>query len=475
MHGPQMLPGGETVLYTFAAGNSGNTSATWDNAQVVAYSLKTGTRRTLVQGAMEGRYLPTGHIAYAVRGVLFAVPFDLRRLEVTGGPVPLVEGVRTDTSTVHYSVSGTGSLVYLPGPFSGASGHQDLAFVEPAKGTVEPLKLPIGQYETPRVSPNGKRVAFGVDDGREQMVWIYELAGATAMRRLTFGGKNRSPVWSADSDRVAFSSDREGDTAIFWQRADGSGTAERLTKPEQGASHVPESWSPDGKTLLFSTVKGPNQSLWMLSLQDKKTSPFDGVQSINPIDATFSPDGRWVAYQSYETGNGQIFVQPFPSTGTKYQITKTTGNCHHPLWSRDGKNLFYIPGRREFAVVSVTTTPSFAFSNPTSLPRGVFAEGGPDTIRNFDDTRDGRLVAVVPAGPTEAETSRAADPGSAQLVRRDQTARAGQVDGRNRDNVRRSTFDMLRSWPTVLRCSRLRRAWNDERRTTNAERGISGF
>jgi len=409
MHAPQRLPDGETILYTFATGNTGTAGATWDRAQVVAHSLKTGARKTLVQGGMEGRYVASGHIVYAVRGVLFAVPFDVRRLEVTGGPVPLVQGVRTDSSTVHYTVSDTGSLVYAPGGVTGEAGRFDLALIDPVKGSTEPLKLTVGEFQTPRVSPDGRQVAFGVDDGKEQMVWIYDLSGTTSMRRLTFGGRNRFPTWSADSTRVAFSSDREGDSGIFWQRADGTGTAERLTKPEPGTSHIANAWSPDGTWFLFSATKASDVSLWTFSVAEKKAATFGSVQSKSPINPVISPDGRWVVYQSTETGTTQLFAQPIPPNGTKYQISKTSTNSHHPLWSRDGKSLFFIPGRQQFATFAITTSPTFAFGNPTTLPRGVFEEAGPSSITNYDLTRDGRLVGVVAAGRADAEASRAAE------------------------------------------------------------------
>ena len=395
MHAPQRLPDGETILYTLATDGGTTLRARWDDARIGAQSLETGERKTLVQGGMEGRYLASGHLVYAVRGVLFAVPFDARRLEVIGEAVSLVQGVRTDDSTVHYSVSETGSLVYVPGAVSGDARQLDLALIDPDKGSAEPLKLPAGQYGTPRVSPDGRHVAFTVDDGKEQMVSIYDLSGTTSMRRLTFGGKNRYPVWSADSSRVAFASDREGDWAIYWQRADGTGTAERLTKPEPGTSHIANAWSPDGKWLLYSVTKGSDVSLWTLSIQDKKAAAFGGVQSNSLTNAVISPDGRWVVYQSAEVSPTQLFAQPIPPNGTKYQITKTTVASHHPLWSRDGKSLFYIPSRNQFARVDVTTSPSFAFSNPTALPRGLFQEYGTMTVTNFDVTRDGRLVAVV--------------------------------------------------------------------------------
>jgi Tol biopolymer transport system component len=253
-YGPQVLPGGEWVLFTINAASNTNS---WDKAQIVVQSLKSSERRTLISGGSDGRYLPTGHLVYALGGVLFAVPFDLRHLAVTGGPVPIVEGVmrsRTDTTGVaHFSVSSTGSLAFVSGPISKTSSQLDLALIN-RNLALQPLKLPPGPYEYPRLSPEGKRIAFGSDDGKEAVVWIYDLSGASSMRRLTLGGRNRAPIWSANGNYVAFQSDRDGDLAIFWQRADGTTPAERLTKPDKDTAHVPESWSPDGKTLLFSVA-----------------------------------------------------------------------------------------------------------------------------------------------------------------------------------------------------------------------------
>jgi serine/threonine-protein kinase len=184
-YGPQLLPDGEWVLFTIA------TAATrdgWDKAQIVVQSLKTSERKTLVSGGSDGRYVPTGHLVYALGGVLFAVPFDLRHLSVTSGPVPIVEGVSRSntgsTGVAHFSVSSTGSLVFVPGPASASSAQLDLALID-RNGTPQPLKLPSGPYEYPRLSPDGKRVAFGSDDGKDAVVWIYDLSGVTSMRRLT--------------------------------------------------------------------------------------------------------------------------------------------------------------------------------------------------------------------------------------------------------------------------------------------------
>jgi Tol biopolymer transport system component len=362
--------------------------------------LRSGERKTLIEGGSDARYLPTGHLVYALGGTLFAVPFDLRRLEVTGGPVPIVEGVKRGITRAggiaQFSVSSTGSLVYIPGPTATSNALRAFMLADRA-GATEPLKLPPGAYVYPRVSPDGTRLAFGTDDGKEANIWIYELSGASAPRRITFSGKSRFPVWSGDGQRVAFQWDREGDLGLFWQRADGVGAAQRLTKGEQGASHVPDSWSRDGKHLLFTVAQGSTFTLWTFALDDRKTTPFGDVRSNRTIGAVFSPDGRWVAYASAAPGPSGtgIYVQPFPATGARYQIPHL-GNDYHPVWASDGKELFYIPSYGRFAAVSVQTQPSVTFGNPVEMTTVAFTQSylSPD-VRNYDLMPSGKFVALV--------------------------------------------------------------------------------
>jgi serine/threonine-protein kinase len=258
------------------------------------------------------------------------------------------------------------------------------------QGRLEALKMPEAPYEYPRVSPDGKRIAVGTDDGKAANIWIYELSGVTARRQLTFGGRNRVPVWTADGERVAFQSDREGDQAIFWQRADGNGTAERITKPDAGVSHVPQSWSPDGKRVLLAVTKGNETGLWIYTPADKQAARFDDVQGSGPIAAAFSPDGRWIVYNSTDG----TFVQPFPATGAKFQV----GGGIHPFWSPDGTEVFASP-RGGFRSVKITTRPAFAFAPPVDVPRSrPFVNRGPMFERNVDIMPDGqRFVGIVPA------------------------------------------------------------------------------
>jgi Tol biopolymer transport system component len=397
--GPQVLPDGRHVLFSLATGSR----TSWDDAHIVVQSLTSGERKTLIERGSDARYLPTGHIVYAHSGSLFAVAFDPQRLELKGGPTPIVEGVRQSASgAAHFSVSSTGSLIYVPGPVSASSTLMDVGLMD-RKGGIELLKLPPGPYVSPRVSPDGTRLALGTDDDKEAIVWIYDLSGATAMRRLTFGGKNRFPIWSSDGKHVAFQSDRDGDLAIFWQPADG-GTAERLTKPDRGTSHVAESWSPKGDKFLYTVTKGSDMSVWTFSLQDKSATPFDAVHSSNPPGAVFSPDERWVAYTSTEGGTTTVYVQPFPATGAKYQLfAKGSDDPHEAAWSRDGTELFYNPRVSGFEAVSVTTKPTFAFGNPVALPK-PFPTSPASRRRAYDITPGGKFMRLFPAGQTESGT-----------------------------------------------------------------------
>jgi len=200
------------------------------------------------------------------------------------------------------------------------------------------------------------------------------------------------PVWSPDGSRIVFQSDRESDLAVFSHAADGSGTAIRVTKPDAGVAHEPTSWSPDGASLLVEGVKSAERSLSRVSVGDRRIEPPTGIHSTNPINATFSPDGRWVAYGSNEPGTDAIFVEPFPQTGAKYQISRSDIG-HHPVWSRDGGRLFYIPGPGRFA--SVGSSPLRAFrSAPCRQRRGASCSA----------TRS-RTTATTTSDPTDARSA----------------------------------------------------------------------
>ena len=408
-YGPQILPGGDAVLFTLAKGLNSNR---WDTAQIVVQSVKTQERKIIIEGGGDGRYLPSGHLLYAASGSLFAVGFDPATRMVSGERVPILAGVRRSvgftTATAQFSVSNTGTLVYIPGPVDATATLRTLV-VSDRMGATTSLKLPPHNYVHPRVSPDGTRLAVGIDDGQEANIWIYDLDETKAIRRLTLKGRNRYPVWSGDGLRIAFQSEREGDRGIFSQRADGVGEAERLTTALQGASHVPESWSRDGKHLLFTEQKELSYILHSLSIDTKTSAPFGNVKSAEPPGATFSPDGRWIAYASSERAGGGlspnrgIFVQPFPATVAIYQVPKVRLD-YHPVWTPDGKTLLYVPASpQSFVTVSVNTQPSITFGSPIALPQVVPRPSLISSdVRGYDILPDGRILAVIPAFDQDA-------------------------------------------------------------------------
>ena len=386
--GAQLLPDGDTVLFSLGRYDAADARVWLGN--VFIQSIRTGERTKILEGATFPRYLPTGDLVYMAEGTLMRVSFDAARRQGTVGSAVAVEGVNY-AGSAHFAVSDTGVLVYIPGP---ARGGQTAVFFYDRKGAVTPLPLSRGSYSHPRVSPDGKQLAVETSDGTQSVISIYDLSGASAIRRLTFGGNNRLPIWSRDGKRIAFRSDREGDQGIYWQPADGSAPApERLTQAEPGTVHTPESWSPVDDVLLYSITKATETTLWTLSLKDHKTSRFGDVASAGvPTNAAFSPDGHWIAYQAGEAtsfGEPTLYVQPFPPTGTKSEIARGG----RPMWSPDGRELFFVPSPQQFMVVSVTRQPVFTVTNPILVPRR-FGVAGPRNPRPYDILPDGRFVAV---------------------------------------------------------------------------------
>ena len=397
---PQMLPGGRAVLFSVRKGVD-----SWEKAQIVVQPLDGGARSTVMHGGADGRYLATGHLVYAVGGVLFAVPFDVKRFAVTGAHVPIVEGIRRGNfavgtmtaATAQYTVSSTGVLAYVPGPsVSLTNATVDIGLFD-RKGEVQPLKLPPAAYSAPRASRDGTQVALESTsaDGKSVFIVVYELAGKTAPRRLTFEGNSRAPIWSPDGVWIAFQSDREGDGAMFRQKADGSGGVERLTKPDAKKGHTPHSWSADGRHLLFTEETGGDvarPTVWALSLADRKTTRLVDTPAREPM---FSPDGRWIAYSSPEG----VFVAPFPPTGAKYLVAVQGG---HPTWTPAGDELILNTAPQRSTIVSVLTKPSVRFGRASDFPRRGRLEAPPSVSRRQSDVLpDGRIIGVIVQGVTD--------------------------------------------------------------------------
>jgi eukaryotic-like serine/threonine-protein kinase len=372
--------------------SAGPTSVNWTNAHVAVRSVATGEQRNLVQGATQPRYAPTGHLLYAQGGSLMAVPFDSQRLAATGAGFPVVEGILQSTTSgvSQYSISATGALVYIHGDAQAAQNR--LVWVN-RNGAEQAIAAPARPYVFPRLSPDGRRLAVTLQ-GQEVQLWLYDLSRETLTRFAFEGNMNSNPVWTPDGKRIAFNSNKEGPMNLFWQLADGSGGLERLTTSEY--LRFPMSWSPNGQVLAFVEVTPTTgYDLWTLGLGDRKAQPFLRTQ-FNESVPQFSPDGRWLAYISNETGRWEIYVQPYPNSGGKWQISTEGGT--EPVWNRNGRELFYRNGDKMMAV-DIAAQPSFTAGKPHMLFEGHYVPP-PGTTPNYDVSPDGQRFLMIK--PSEA-------------------------------------------------------------------------
>ena len=391
LHGPQMLPGGEWVLFTFRPAGTG----AWDEAQIVVESLTTRERETLITGGRDARYVPTGHLVYGLNGVILAVPFDVGNRQVVGGPVSLIEGVGAgadgNSGAMHFALANNGSLVYVPGS-AGGSDVVSLVWVG-RDGDEERLPAPPRAYDRPRVSPDGTRVAVDIADGDNTDVWIWDLARETPTQ-LTFDeGVDDFPLWTPDGARVVFQSSREGG-GLFWKAADGTGQVERL---KDGAAR-PYAWAADGR-LIFEQAG----DIGVLTMEGERTVEMLLDAEFSETEPALSPDGRWLAYQSRETGTPLIYVQPFPNIDDG-QWNVSLGLGLNPVWSPDGRELFYL-SLTDLMVAQTETEPTFSHRTPEPLFRRLQGMlGGSGVGRRFDIAPVGDRF-IVPKRGTAEQTS----------------------------------------------------------------------
>jgi Tol biopolymer transport system component len=379
---PQLLPGGDAVLFTAAMGSLDPTASPWSKAQIVAHSLRTGERTVILQTGRDARYLPTGHLAYVVEDTLFAVQFDPARLAVHGASTALVQGMWSRESPgANWGVSRNGALAYVP-DLPSDSLRPVWVRRDGAVGRIDNL----AGGTDPRLSPEGRRLLLEVDND----IWIYDLE--TGRRnRVTSGGASR-PGWDPTGTKVAYSSG--GD--IWIAPADGNGPARRVTEGQISA-HV-DSWSPDGKTLAFHRHppgNAPNEIL-AIEPEDPAPKPRPLVQrAFDAENAVFSPDGRYVAYISAETGGREIFIQQFPGPGP--QIPVSVGGGREPVWARNGELFYRNTTGERMMVVKVTTSPSLVVGTPKELFQGTFfvapQTGSPRP--QYDVTSEGQRIIML--------------------------------------------------------------------------------
>jgi serine/threonine protein kinase len=368
---PEFLPGGKSLLFMLAPNN---------NPKIVAQTLGTNEHRDLQQAGIFPRYASSGHLVYFQGSNLIAVLFDPQRLATTGAAVPVLQGVLP----VGFSFSSTGTLIYISDTVG--AGSLKLVWVD-RKGTEQPVPAPAHNYVLPRVSPDGQRVAAGIEETDNQ-IWVYDL-GRDTLTRLTFeGSSNNDPVWTPDGKRIVF---KGTGNRLFWQPADGSAAADTLTNSELSGNNVPGSWSPDGQVLAFMEINPiTGYDIFTLPLTDRKPQPFVRTPSLETAPR-FSPDGHFIAYASDESGRVEIYVRPYPGPGGKWQISTEGGS--EPVWNPRGRELFYRTGHKMMAV-DVTTQPSFSVGKPRMLFEGPYVPT-PRSFPDYDVSPDGQRFLML--------------------------------------------------------------------------------
>jgi Tol biopolymer transport system component len=398
---PQVLPGSKAVLFT--SNTTAGTLAGFEDSDIVVYSIASGQRKTVQRGGFYARYLPSGHVVYMHEGTLFAVPFDLKRLEATGPPAPVLEGVVTAPvfGGAQFSFSDTGNLLYVGG--RGVNLNVSIYWMD-REGKFTPLRETPAFYSNPAFSPDGKRLAVDIVDAKRRDIWVYEWE-RDALTRLTFTGEeNRYPVWTPDGQRIVYCSQEKDTSNLWWIRADGAGDAQRLA--ESKGQQLPGSWRPDGKVLAFSQQNaGTNFDIMTLPIEGNEKSGWKPGEPKPFLDSrftegspAFSPDGHWLAYMSNESGSFEVYVRPFPGPGGKWQIS--TGGGRYPKWSRKGNELFYHTADSKIMMVTYTASgDSFHADKPQLWSPGQFTDRGINY--SFDLHPDGKRFAVLKASGTE--------------------------------------------------------------------------
>jgi serine/threonine-protein kinase len=385
---PEMLPGGRAVLFTITALTGG-----LDAAQVVVLDLQTGTRKILVRGGSHAHYVASGHLVYLAAGTLQAVPFELARLETHGTAVPAVADVETTIrGGVFAVVADDGTLAYVSGSAEGTP--RTLVWVD-RQGQETPIPAPWRPYFLPALSPDGTRLAVFAND-QERDLWLWDL-GRTTLTRLTFTpGVDVVQVWTPDSRRLIFTSERAGVRNLFWQAADGSGAAERLV--ESPNTQYPTAVSPDGRRLIFADeTTQTDTDVMMLEL--------DGTRRVTPLvqspfterNGIVSPDGRWLAYEANDSGRFEVYVRPFPDVSSGHSQVSTNGGTR-PIWSRSGQELIYVAPTGALMEVRVERGASWSATTPAMLVKAGYFTIPIWWGRSYDISPDGQRFLMIKEG-----------------------------------------------------------------------------
>jgi len=379
---PAFLPDGRHFLYLSLG--TGRTPLA-----VSVASLDSPGRTLVMKGGSNVRYAD-GRVIFLRGGTLMSQRFDTRRLELQGEAVPVAEGVQTLFPTGAFTVSQTGVLAYKSG---GTVGGSRLIWFDTAGRQLGTVGGPAA-YGDLSLSPDGKRAAVTLPDSSNgaRDVWLVDLT-RDLMTRFTFDrAEDNGAVWSPDGTRLTFRSNRNGAFHLYEKPSNGSGVETSLLADK--ANMVPLSWSADGRLLLYTVAASkegapPQPDLWVLpSGGDKKPFPFL-TTPFNEVPARFSPDGRWVAYVSNESGQNQVYVVPFPGPGGKWQISTQGGAS--PVWRPDGKEIFYMADDARLMAAAVSFTAS-GMEIGSERPLFQLRPGGPRSF--YDVAPDGRFLVV---------------------------------------------------------------------------------
>jgi eukaryotic-like serine/threonine-protein kinase len=382
---PEVLPGARAVLYTVITQGSTGT-------RIEALDLATGARTVIVEGGSQPRYATSGHLVYAVRGKLQAVPFDPVRLEVVGDAAPVVEGVETKLgNAANFALSASGVLVYQGGDAGTAQAR--VVWVD-RQGREEPLDAPPRAYFVARLSPDGSKVALEARD-EDYDIWIWDLLRRTLTRLTSDPTVDLFPVWTPDGHGIVFASQREpeGFQNLYVQPADGTGEAQQLSEgPEQKQSYA---FARDGRLIIRQVNPGTSGDVHVLSLGDERSNQSLIMTPFNESQGEVSPDGRWITYQSNESGAVEVYVRPFPDVNAgRWPIS--TGGGSLPRWAKSGRELFYLAADGRLTAVAVESRGStFSSGNPTRVLERAYGGYG------YDVSPDDRRFLMVKASGTE--------------------------------------------------------------------------